>query len=104
MKPPALRITSALLLPYFQVIAGAHDIYDRTAPVQVRAVLGVHTFQPADVAIIKLNSELTLSSAVKPVSLAADGFIPAGYICYSTYCTQFRIPIYIWEGDSFLTI
>ena len=60
------------------MIAGAHDIFDRAAPVHVRTVAGVNSFLPADAAVIKLNSELTINKFVKPIFLPEKGFYPAG--------------------------
>ena len=82
---PMLKHISTSSFHQFQVIAGAHDIFDRSPPVQVRTVSGILSFQPADAAVIKLNYELAISNTVKPISLAEKDFYPAGYLCHAIY-------------------
>ena len=64
----------------FQVIAGAHDIYLKTPPVQLRPITAISFNPTVDVAIIRMNPPLTLNPWVQPINLAANGFQPPGRI------------------------
>ena len=90
----------------FQVIAGAHNIFEKTPSVQERNIFNVFFYNVGnmfvDIAIILLNLPLKqFDDSVRPIELAQKDFYPKGKLvsallitCVSSVITtpSYKIP------------